>query len=179
MEGAARTPVLVVMGPAGSGKSTLGLALATELDVPFLEGDALHSPESVEKMSAGRPLADEDRWPWLGRIRSWIDARLAGGEGGVVACSALRRAYREMLVRGCEDAVRLVVLDASPALLAARLAARRGHFLPPSLLESQLATLEPPGDDERPIRIAAEWPVSRAVAAVLGALGTVHGAANG
>lgn len=75
------SPVLVVMGPAGSGKSTLALALATELDVLFLEGDALHSPESVAKMRAGQPLADEDRWPWLERIRSWIDARLADGEG--------------------------------------------------------------------------------------------------
>ena len=93
-------PVLVVMGPAGSGKSTLGLALATELDVAFLEGDALHSPESVAKMRDGQPLTDEDRWPWLERIRSWIDARIAAGEGGVVASSALRHAYRDVLLHG-------------------------------------------------------------------------------
>src|SRR5262249_52496693 len=122
-------PVLVVMGPAGSGKSTLGVALAAELDVSFLEGDALHSPESVAKMRAGHPLDDADRAPWLARIRAWIDARLAAGEGGVVACSALRSAYREMLVKGHPDRVRLVVIEATAALLGARLAARIGHFL--------------------------------------------------
>jgi len=167
-------PVLVVMGPAGSGKSTLGLALATELDVAFLEGDALHSPESVAKMRDGQPLTDEDRWPWLERIRSWIDARIAGGEGGVVACSALRHAYRDVLLHGHEDRVRLVSLEADRTLLAARLAGRTGHFLPSSLLESQLATLEPAVDDERPIRIPAEWPVSDAVEAVLRALGAIR-----
>lgn len=163
-------PVLVVMGPAGSGKSTLGLALATELDVAFLEGDALHSPESVAKMRAGEPLTDDDHWPWLERIRSWIDARIAAGEGGVVACSALRRAYREVLVHGHEKAVRLVSLEADRAVLAARLAGRTGHFLPPTLLDSQLATLERPADDEHPIRIPAEWPLLREVEAVLRAL---------
>jgi len=162
--------VLVVMGPAGSGKSTLGLALATELDVAFLEGDALHSPESVAKMRAGEPLTDDDRWPWLERVRSWIDARLAAGEGGVVACSVLRRAYRDVLVDGHEDQVRLVALEVDRALLAERLAGRRGHFLPPSLLDSQLATFEPATDEERPIRIPAGWPVSRAVKAVLRAV---------
>ena len=135
------SPVLVVMGPAGSGKSTLGMALATELDLPFLEGDTLHSPESIARMTAGQPLTDADPLPWLARIRSWIDARLAAGEGGVVACSALKRAYREVLVRGRKDTVRLVDLEASRALLASRLASRTGHFLPPSLLDSQL---EPP-----------------------------------
>ena len=159
-------PVLVVMGPAGSGKSTLGLALATELDVAFLEGDALHSPESVAKMRDGQPLTDEDRWPWLKRIRSWIDARIAAGEGGVVASSALRHAYRDVLLHGHEDRVRLVSLEADRALLATRLAGRTGHFLPPSLLDSQLATLEPVADDEHPIRVPGEWPVSRAVEAV-------------
>jgi gluconokinase len=172
-------PVLVVMGPAGSGKSTLGVALAAELDVPFLEGDALHSPESVAKMRSGHPLDDADRAPWLARIRGWIDARLEAGDGGVVACSALRRTYRDVLVGGHRDQVRLVVLEATPALLAARLAARTGHFLPPSLLDSQVATFEPPGDDERPIRVAAEWPVARAVSEVLGALGLEGPAGSG
>ena len=167
-------PVLVVMGPAGSGKSTLGLALATELDVAFLEGDALHSPESVAKMRDGQPLTDEDRWPWLERIRSWIDARIAAGEGGVVASSALRHAYRDVLLHGHEDRVRLVSLEADRTLLAARLAGRTGHFLPSSLLDSQLATLEPAADDERPIRIPAEWRVSDAVEAVLRALGAIR-----
>jgi gluconate kinase len=110
-------------------------------------------------------------------VRAWIDERLAAGEGGVVACSALRRAHREVIVRGLGERVRLVSLEADRALLASRLAGRSGHFLPPSLLDSQLATLEPPADDERPIRIPAEWPVTRAVAAVLRALGIV--AANG
>jgi gluconokinase len=175
----ASLPVLVVMGPAGSGKSTLGVALATRLDVAFLEGDALHSPGSVAKMRAGEPLTDDDRWPWLTRIRGWIDARLAAREGGVVACSALRRAYREVLIHGHEDRVRLVALEADRALLASRLAGRMGHFLPPSLLESQLATLEPPADDERPIRISAACPVPDAVGAVLRALGRDAVAANG
>src|SRR6516165_12712894 len=112
LQHAVSPPILVVMGPAGSGKSTLGLGLATELDVAFLEGDALHSPESVAKMRAGEPLTDEDRWPWLERIRSWIDARIAADEGGVVACSALRRAYRDVLVQGYADRVRLVSLEA-------------------------------------------------------------------
>jgi len=173
------SPVLVVMGPAGSGKSTLGMALATELDLPFLEGDTLHSPESIARMTAGQPLTDADRLPWLARIRSWIDARLAAGEGGVVACSALKRAYREVLVRGRKDTVRLVDLEASRALLASRLASRTGHFLPPSLLDSQLETLEPPDDDERPLRVPAEWPVPRAVAEIVRTLGLEPPAANG
>src|SRR5262249_18950808 len=122
-------PVLVVMGPAGSGKSTLGVALAAELDAPFLEGDALHSPGPVAKMRRGHPLDGADRAPWLARMRAWIDARSEAGEGGVVACSALRRAYREVLVEGHPDRVRLVVIEAMPALLAARLATRTGHFL--------------------------------------------------
>jgi gluconokinase len=172
-------PVLVVMGPAGSGKSTLGAALAAELDVPFLEGDALHAPESVAKMRAGDPLDDADRAPWLARIRAWIVARLEAGEGGVVACSALRHSYRDVLVGGHPDVVRLVVLEATPALLAARLAGRTGHFLPPSLLDSQVATFEPPGDDERPVRVSAEWSVARAVAEVLRALGLEQPAASG
>ncbi|HEY1906568.1 MAG TPA: gluconokinase, GntK/IdnK-type [Myxococcaceae bacterium] len=172
-------PVLVVMGPAGSGKSTLGVALAAELDLPFLEGDALYSAESVAKMRAGHPLDDADRAPWLARNRGWIDARLEAGEGGVVACSALRRAYRDVLVSGHPDRVRLVALEATPALLAARVAARTGHFLPASLLDSQVATFEPPGDEERPIRISAEWPVGRAVSEVLRGLGLERPAASG
>ncbi len=167
------------MGPAGAGKSTLGIALATALDVPVLEGDALHPPESVARMRAGQPLTDDDRWPWLARTRGWIDARLASGEGGVVACSALRRAYREVLIRGQEDTVRLVSLEATPSLLSERLARRTGHFFPPDLLDSQLATLEPPADDEHPVRVPAEWPVSRAVAGVLRALGRAAPAGNG
>lgn len=144
--------VLIVMGVSGAGKTALGQALADRLGWPFQEGDALHPPENVAKMHGGTPLTDEDRWPWLDRIAAWIDARLAAGEDGIVTCSALKRAYRDRLIRGRPE-IRLVDPQASRALLAARLAARKGHFMPAGLLDSQLATLEPPGDDERPIRI--------------------------
>ncbi len=139
--------VLVVMGVTGTGKTTLAELLAARLHWRLQEGDALHPPENVAKMSGGTPLTDADRWPWLDRIAAWIAARLDAGEGGIVTCSALKRAYRERLAAG-RAGVRFVFLHGSRDLLAARLAARRGHFMPPSLLASQLATLEPPGADE-------------------------------
>lgn len=158
--------VLVVMGVSGAGKSTLGRALAERLGWTFQEGDDLHPPRNVEKMAAGIPLDDADRAPWLERIRSWIDAQLAEGRSGVVACSALKRRYRETLGVDGEKVV-LVYLEAAEALLEDRLGRRQGHFMPPALLSSQLVALEPPGVDERPIVVqAADTPDRQVDAAV-------------
>ncbi len=142
--------VLLVMGVAGSGKTSVAEALAARLHWPFQEGDALHPAANVAKMQGGTPLTDADRWPWLDRLADWIAARLAAAENGILTCSALKRTYRARLVR---PGVRLVYLWGERELLAARLGARRGHFMPPALLDSQLATLEPPGADEHPITL--------------------------
>ncbi|QEO10793.1 gluconokinase [Protaetiibacter larvae] len=131
------------MGVSGSGKSTVGALLAEALGVPFVDGDALHPPENVAKMAAGIPLDDADRAPWLDAV----GARLADPPV-VIACSALRRAYRDRL-RGFAPELALVYLRGDRKLLARRLKSRRGHFMPASLLDSQLATLERPADDER------------------------------
>ena len=144
--------VLIVMGVSGSGKTTIAVDLAKRLGWPFQEGDELHPPANVEKMRSGIPLDDADRWPWLDRVAAWIDARLADGHGGIVTCSALKRSYRDRLL-GVRLGVRFVFLHASPEVLAARLAARRGHYMPASLLGSQIATLELPTPDEHPLTI--------------------------
>ncbi|HET9653716.1 MAG TPA: gluconokinase [Kineosporiaceae bacterium] len=162
--------VLVVMGVAGSGKSTVAGLLAARLDWPFAEGDALHPPENVAKMAAGHPLTDADRMPWLRLIADWVDARLDAGGNGIVTCSALKRAYRDVIAhRG--RGVRFVYLAAQPRTIAARLAARRGHFMPPALLPSQFADLEEPGPDEPVLRVeVADSPeaVARGIAQRLG-----------
>jgi gluconokinase len=144
------TLIIVLMGVSGCGKSTIGGLLAGRLGWPLEEGDDLHPAANVAKMAAGHPLTDEDRWPWLQRIRDWIDEREAGDGAGIVTCSALRRRYRDVLR---DDHVYFVYLHGTREQLLARLTARQGHFMPPSLLDSQLATLEPPGDDEQAIRI--------------------------
>jgi len=143
-------PVLVVMGVSGVGKTTLGSALATRLGWAFAEGDALHPEANVAKMAAGNPLTDDDRWPWLERIGAWIDDRVAGGEPAVVTCSALKRSYRDILRR---PEVVFVHLTGPKLLTASRLAARANHFMPPTLLDSQLGSLEPLGPDERALEI--------------------------
>jgi carbohydrate kinase (thermoresistant glucokinase family) len=142
--------VLVVMGVSGSGKSTLAEGIRNRLHWPFQEGDSLHPAANVAKMKAGLALTDEDRAPWLGAVKAWIDARLGAGEHGLITCSALKRAYRDRLIAG-RPAVRLLYLKADAAVLRQRLQQRRGHFMPASLLESQLETLEEPGLDEHPI----------------------------
>ena len=154
------------MGVAGCGKSSVARALAERLRLGFLEGDDVHAPASIAKMAAGTALTDEDRLPWLERIRRWMDGRAAVGEAGVVACSALRRSYRDVL-RGGRDDVVFVELDVAREELERRLAARRGHFMPPSLLDSQLATLEPLGPDERGGRLCVEAAPGRTVEAAL------------
>ncbi len=135
---------VVVMGVASCGKTTLGEALAAHFGLPFVEGDRLHSPESVAKMSAGIALTDEDRWPWLGRV----GYALAGDTACVASCSALKRSYRDAIRAHAKRDVAFVHLHGAREVLAARIAGRKGHFMPASLLDSQLKTLEMPGVDE-------------------------------
>ena len=143
------TGACVVMGVASCGKTTVGEALGARLGVPFIEGDRLHSPESIAKMSAGIALSDDDRWPWLGRI----GAAMRGQNGIIAACSALKKSYRASIAEAAGRPVFFVFLDGSRELLSARIAARQGHFMPPALLDSQLATLEPPDASEAHVRL--------------------------
>jgi gluconokinase len=138
---------IVVMGVSGCGKSTIGIALASRLGWPFEEGDKYHLPSSVEKMAAHIPLDDADRWPWLEKLADLIREHEAAERSSVLACSALKRAYRDVLRRGAPR-VRFLHLHGAREVLQARLDARRGHFFPPDLLASQYATLEPLGPDE-------------------------------
>jgi len=142
--------IVVLAGVAGTGKSAVGMVLAARLGWTFEDTDALHSPAEIAKMRSGVPLTDADRWPWLETVAAWMDQRIAAGESAVVACSALKRSYREFLYRG-RPAVRIVILQVDGAALAARLIARRGHFFPAKLLQSQLADLEMPDQSERTI----------------------------
>ena len=145
-----RPMVAVVMGVSGSGKTTIGILLAETLGWQFQEGDKLHPPENVAKMSAGNPLSDADRLPWLRSIAETIDGWRARGESGVVTCSALKRSYRNIII-GDRPEVRLVYLKGSPDLIRRRMAARHGHFMPAALLDSQFSILEEPSPDENPI----------------------------
>jgi len=145
---------LVVMGVSGTGKSTIGTMVAERLGRPFVEGDDLHPPANVEKMHAGIPLTDDDRGPWLRLVRDAMTEHARAGRSAVVACSALRRAYRDVL-RGAEGRVRIVHVDVPGDELARRMASRRGHFMPAALLASQLATLEPLQPDEDGVVVPA------------------------
>ena len=138
--------VYVVMGVSGCGKSTVGRLIAEALGARYAEGDSFHPPENVEKMRSGQPLDDHDRTPWLEAMAAAIRDWNARGETVVLACSALKRRYRDVLRSGGD--VRFIHLAGDKALIAARLAARKGHYMPPTLLDSQFATLEPPGADE-------------------------------
>jgi gluconokinase len=157
---------IVVMGVSGSGKSTVGDALAKRLGWLYEDGDKFHPASNVAKMSAGQPLTDEDRWPWLRAIAAEIDRLIAAGERAVIACSALRRAYRDVLVHGRGD-VRIVYLSGTQALIADRLNHRKGHFMPPGLLASQFRTLEPPAADERAVTISIDASVETVVDDIL------------
>ncbi len=151
---------IVVMGVSGSGKSTVGEALAARLGLPFVEGDALHPKANVEKMSAGIPLDDDDRWPWL----DVIGRRLAEAEGGlVVSCSALRRAYRDRLRAAAGGPLHFIFLDGDFSRIHAQMRARSGHFMQASMLESQMATLESPVGEPLTLRADVAEPVSRIV----------------
>ena len=153
---------LVVMGVSGSGKSTIADRLAARLDWRFEDGDGFHPPGNVAKMSAGQPLTDDDRRPWLQAIADEIDRVSRQGERLVVACSALKRSYRDILSHGRKD-VRFVFLNGSYELIASRLAARKGHFMPPGLLASQFKTLEPPDTSEHPVTVSIDAPVETIV----------------
>ena len=160
---------LVVMGVSGSGKSTIADRLAARLGWRYEDGDRFHPPANVAKMSAGHPLTDEDRWPWLQAIADEIDRLSAAGQRAVIACSALKRSYRDILVHGRDD-VRIVFLSGTQDLIAKRLAARKGHFMPPGLLASQFKTLEPPQPGERPITVSIDAPVETIVDDIIGQL---------
>ena len=158
---------VVVMGVAGSGKSTIAEKLAERLGWIYEDGDNFHPEANVAKMSAGHPLTDDDRWPWLQSIADEIDRVSSAGGRLVIACSALKRAYRDVLVHGRRD-IGIVYLDGSQALIAERLNTRKGHFMPPGLLDSQFKTLEPPAPDERPIVVSIDAPVETIVEAIVG-----------
>ena len=138
------------MGVSGSGKTTIANGIAARLGWGVLEGDKFHPAANIEKMSHGIPLTDEDRWPWLRAIAAAIDKTLAARQSAVVACSALKRSYRDILI-GDRRNVDLIYLKGSHALISGRMVQRKGHFMPPALLQSQLDTLEEPGPDEHPI----------------------------
>jgi gluconokinase len=154
--------VVVVMGVSGSGKSTVARALADRLGCELLEGDDLHPPANVAAMAAGRPLTDAERGPWLTAIGDWIDARAEAGVGAVVTCSALRRSYRDQLRDG-RPSVGFCHLTVDPVVLERRMATRSGHFMPASLLRSQLTTLEPLAPDEPGVAVASDAPVESVV----------------
>lgn len=135
------------MGVSGTGKSTVASGIASALGLACIDGDDLHSPESVAKMRAGTPLIDDDRWPWLDRIGACLCDAATAPAGVVVSCSALRRAYRDRL-RAAAPQVRFVFLDGAPEIIRTRMLARKDHYMPPGLLDSQLKTLERPGPDE-------------------------------
>lgn len=168
MNDAARNLAIVVMGVSGAGKSTLGQALADALGCRFVEGDALHPAANVAKMAAGIPLDDADRRPFLENVAAALAARR--GDGVVASCSALKRGYRDLL-RSIAGPIVFVLPTLTRETLAARIAARAHHFMPAALLDSQLATLDPPGPDENAVTVDGTLPIEVQVAAVLTAIG--------
>jgi gluconokinase len=167
--------VIVVMGVAGCGKSAVGTALAAALGADFIEGDRLHPPENVAKMASGTPLTDDDRKAWLDRIGGSIAASVRAGRATVAACSALKRAYRDRL-RGFQHGMVFVYLDIDPQTARTRVAARKGHFMPASLVDSQFAILEPPQSDEPAISLDGTLPVDELVAEATARLKDAAGA---
>jgi len=158
---------IVVMGVTGAGKSTIGALLAETLKRPLIEGDSLHPPANIAKMSQGVPLNDDDRGPWLKAIAARIDEARKAGRPVVVTCSALKRSYREILEDGHDD-VRFVYLRGAKGLIAERLAARTNHFMPPGLLDSQFAALQEPAEDEPSIVIAIDAAPNDIVRTIVG-----------
>ena len=149
------TTTLVVMGVSGSGKTTTALELVRLLGWDYAEGDDFHPAANVEKMRSGHPLDDDDRWPWLRSLAAWIGGHEQEGRPAIVTCSALKRSYREILTDGHDD-VGFVYLKGAKDLIAERLAARKGHFMPPQLLDSQMAALQEPEADEPSMVIAID-----------------------
>jgi gluconokinase len=158
------------MGVSGSGKSTIASKLAERLGWRCEDGDKFHPASNIAKMSAGEPLTDEDRWPWLQAIANEIDRVCKAGEHAVIACSALKRTYRDILVHGRSD-VRIIYLKGGPELIASRLAQRKNHFMPPGLLDSQLSTLEPPQSGEHAVTASIDAPVDTIVDDIIRQLG--------
>jgi len=163
--------VLLLMGVSGSGKSTVALELHRVLGWPFQEGDDLHPPSNVEKMRSGHPLDDADRLPWLRAIARWIDDRLAAHEPGMITCSNLKRAYRQITI-GSRQGVRLVFLKDDEHLIQARIVQRQHHYMPPALLRSQFETLEEPGEDEHPVVVTLHGSIAETVTELLQRLAT-------
>ena len=164
---ATNAPVLVIMGVSGCGKSTVAGLLAGRLGWDLAEGDDMHPAASIAKMAAGQPLTDEDRWPWLARVAAWIRAQITAHRPGIITCSALKRSYRDVLRA---DPVVFVYLAASRELIARRLAARPGHFMPLALLDSQFAALEPPGPDEQAVTVDISRSPEQTASLVMAAL---------
>jgi len=153
---------VIVMGVSGCGKSSVGEGLSAQLGIPYRDGDDLHTPVAVEKMRTGVPLTDDDRWPWLDRVAMV----LASEAPVIVGCSALKRVYRDRIRAGAGAPVRFLHLAGSREVIAARMAARSGHYMPTSLLDSQFAALEPPGPDEA-VTVDIDQPLDAIVAALL------------
>jgi len=168
-------PPVIVMGVCGSGKSTVGAVLAQRLHAAFLEGDAFHPPANVARMAAGVALTDDDRRDWLRALSDELGAAARAGRAVVLSCSALKRSYRDTLRAQATD-LALVYLRGTPQLLAQRMAGRQGHYMPPSLLASQLATLEPPQDDEHALTLDVAHDPQQLVHETLAWLGRSHAA---
>lgn len=160
--------VIVVMGVSGTGKTTIGQAIAERIHAPFIDADDLHSDEARATMASGTPLTDNDRRPWLARVGAAINVALAESGRIVIACSALKRDYRDQLRAASTAPISFVHLTADPELIARRMSSRPGHFMPTSLLQSQLDTLEPLDADERGVQVDVSAPVSEVVAQALG-----------
>ena len=160
---------VVVMGVSGVGKSTVAKGLSTLMRWPFAEGDAFHPEANLAKMSSGQPLTDEDRWPWLRTIGDWMSQEIAAGRSGIVTCSALRRAYRDLLREGRPEVV-FCHLAAEEDLVANRIGARQDHFMPPSLLHSQYDTLEPLEPDEPGVEVSVDGSAAEVLARAVAAL---------
>jgi gluconokinase/shikimate kinase len=165
-----RPVVLVLMGVSGCGKTTVAAILAGRLGWSFEEGDALHPQANVDKMSAGHPLTDDDRAPWLAQVADWVEACLDAGQDGVITCSALKRSYRALINRR-GSGVEFVYLAGSRELIAERLTSRHGHFMPPALLQSQFADLQEPADDEPAIRVEVGPPPAEIADRIVAMLG--------
>jgi len=153
----------IVMGVTSCGKTSVGEGLAVELNCPFIEGDRLHPAANIAKMSTGTPLTDDDRWPWLEIIGKAMKEECDKGHGVVASCSALKKAYRQKLAEAAERPITFIFLHGSRDLLAARMAMRKGHFMPTSLLDSQLATIEAPGPEEKALHLDVILPVDELV----------------
>ena len=161
--------ILVLMGVSGSGKSTVAQELQRVLGWPFQEGDDLHPPANIEKMRSGQPLNDQDRLPWLQAIGRWIDERLAAHQPGIITCSNLKRAYRNITI-GTRRGVTLVYLKGDEPVIQRRMLNRMHRYMPPSLLGSQFDTLEEPGEDEHPITVLVHGSIAETVVELLSQL---------